>query len=111
MFWPVAALLAARLVYNLVVWLRPRWKVVRGLLGVTTAVGAILIAAMVYRAGRWMTVVSTGLPADQTAALQASLDLALKIALVAVTVVWSLGVAAWLWRRARGAWDRVPAAA
>ena len=105
-FWPITSLLAARLVYNLVVWLRPRWKTVRGLLGVATAVGAIMIAAFIYRAGSWMTVVSTGLPSDQTAALQASLDLALKIALVVVTVVWSIGIVAWLWRRARGAGER-----
>lgn len=106
MFWPVTALLAARLAYNLVVWLRPRWTTVRGVLGVATAVGAIMIAALIYRSGSWMTVVSTGLSADQTVALQASLDLALKITLVVVTVVWSIGVAAWLWRRARGAWER-----
>ena len=31
-WWPVLVLMVARLVYNLVQWLRPRWKAVRGVL-------------------------------------------------------------------------------
>jgi hypothetical protein len=48
----------------------------------------------------------TDWPADQAAALQSTLDLSLRIAIVAVTVIWSTGIAAWPWRRAHGIWDR-----
>ncbi|MEO5772998.1 MAG: hypothetical protein ABIQ32_02630 [Sphingomicrobium sp.] len=103
MFWPVTALLVGRLVYNLVVWLRPRWKTVRGFLGIATAVGALAIAAAIYRAGTWIIVVPTAMSPAQAAGLQSSLDLALRFALTITIIVWVLGIAGWLWRRARGA--------
>jgi hypothetical protein len=94
LFWPILALAAARLVYNLLVWLRPRWTVVRGLLGAATAIGGIIIL---------VTVVSTGIDADSAAALQASLHLALRIAIIAVGVIWAIGSLGELWRIARSA--------
>jgi hypothetical protein len=99
---PVAALLAGRLAYVLVRWLRPRWKAVRGLLGATTAVGALIIAGLVYRAGQWVTVVPTGMTPDQAAGLQGSLDLAFRIAIVAAVVIWTLGILGELWKLTRG---------
>ena len=101
-YWPVTALLAGRLAYNLVRWLRPRWKSVRGSLGATTAVGGLIIAGLVYRAGRWIVVVPTGMTADQATGLQGSLDLAFRIAIVAVVVIWTLGIMGELWKLTRG---------
>ena len=98
LFWPILALAAARLAYNLLVWLRPRWRLGRALLGVATAVGGILILVAVYRAGHWVTVVPTGIDADGAAGLQASLHLALRIAIVAVGVIWAFGIIGELWR-------------
>lgn len=102
LYWPVALLLAGRLAYTLVRWLRPRWKVIRGLLGATTAVGALIIAGLVYRAGQWVTVVPTGMSPDQAAGLQGALDLAFRIAIVAVVVIWTLGIMGELWKLTRG---------
>jgi len=100
--WPVALLLAGRLAYGLVRWLRPRWKIVRGLLGATTAVGALIIAGLIYRAGQWVTVVPTGMSPDQVVGLQGALDLAFRIAIVAVVVIWTLGILGELWKLTRG---------
>jgi hypothetical protein len=100
LFWPILALAAARLAYNVLVWLRPRWRLSRALLGAATAVGGILILIAVYRAGHWVTVVPTGIDADGAAGLQTSLQLALRIAIVAVGVVWAFGAVGELWRLA-----------
>ena len=110
LFWPVLALLAARLIYNLIVWLRPRWKHLRNLLGVTTAVGAFIIAAIIYRAGRWVEVVSTGMPTGKIAGLQASLDLAFRITGVVLIVIWTLGALGWLYKFSRDRTDRAAVA-
>jgi hypothetical protein len=101
LFWPVTALLAVRLIHNLIQWLRPRWKALRGVLGIGTAIGGLAIAAAVYRAGRWIEVVPTNMNAEQAAGLQASLDLALGIAVVVVMIVWTFGIFMELWRLAR----------
>ncbi len=101
LFWPILALAAARLVYNLLVWLRPRWRLARGLLGAATAVGGILILIAVYRAGHWVTVVPTGIDADSAMGLQTSLHLAFRIAIIAVGVIWAIGSVGELWRMAR----------
>ena len=101
LFWPVAALMILQLVFNLVRWLRPRWKTVRGLLGAVNAVAAVAIAAVVYRAGRWVTVVPTGMDQAQAASLQAALDLASRIGIVVVLIIWLLNFGAELWRMLR----------
>ncbi|MFL6733993.1 MAG: HAAS signaling domain-containing protein [Sphingomicrobium sp.] len=111
LFWPVTALLASQLAFNLMRWLRPRSKLVSGLLGAATACGALVIAAVVYRAGSWMTVVATGMPAEKTAGLQTSLDLACKIAVIAVIVIWSVNIITELWRMTRSFRHRATAAA
>ena len=99
--WPIFPLAAARLVHNLIQWLRPRWKLVRGLVGGLTAVAGLVLLAIVYRAGQWASVVSTGMPAGQTAELQASLHLALKIAIVVTAVAWTFACLAGLWKLIR----------
>lgn len=97
-YWPIFALIAARLVENLIQWLRPRWRVIQAVLGVGVAAAGVLLLAQVYRAGEWVAVVSTGMPADQVADIQESLHLALSIALVVVGVVWVLQALGALWR-------------
>lgn len=101
LFWPVAALLVSQLSFNLVRWLRPRWKAVRGLLGIVNAVSVIIIAAIVFRAGRWITVVSNGGDASQIASLQSALDLACRIGMVVIVITFVLNFAAELWRMVR----------
>lgn len=101
LYWPVAALLTSQLIFNLVRWLRPRWKSLRGLLGTVNAVAAIGLAILVFRAGRWVTVVATSADADQVASLQTALDLACRIGIVVVVVVWVLNMGAEAWRLTR----------
>jgi hypothetical protein len=97
-YWPVLVLAAAQLVHNLVKALRPRWKTLRALIGGATAVGGIALAAMLYQAGHWATVTSTGMPLQQAAELETSVNLALKIAIVVVGVIWTLGLIGGAWK-------------
>jgi hypothetical protein len=102
-FWPIAALLGSQLVFNLVRWLRPRWKIVRGLLGTVNAVAVLIIAAIVFRAGRWITVMPEGADPSQVASLQSALDLSFRIAIIVIVIAFTLNIAAELWRMARSA--------
>jgi hypothetical protein len=101
LFWPILIFASARLVHNLVQWLRPRWKGVRIVLGSATAIGGLAILAQVYQAGQWATVVSTGMAAEQVAKLQSSLDLSFRIAIVAIALIWICQAIAELWRLGR----------
>ena len=101
LFWPVAALLTSQLIFNLIRWLRPRWTAVRWTLGAVNAVSALAMAMYVYRAGRWVTVVSTGSDPAAVTALQGSLDLAFRIGMVVAVVVFTFNMAAELWRMTR----------
>ncbi|MEO6215013.1 MAG: hypothetical protein ABIO86_03195 [Sphingomonas sp.] len=97
-YWPILALLSARLVQNLIEWLRPRWTVVTGLLNIATTVSTVALLAMIYRAGHWATVIATGMPAAKAVELEASINLALRIGIVAVAVVMTWQCAVELWR-------------
>ena len=109
LYWPILALAAARLVHNLIQWLRPRWKLVRALTGGLTAVAGLVLLAIIYRAGQWATLVSTGMPAAQAADLQTSLNLALKIAIVVTAVVWIFACLGGLWKLSRARSRSAPA--
>jgi len=102
LYWPILALMSVRLVHNVIQWLRPRWKLVRGLLGLATAIGALALLPAVWLAGEWVTVVSTGMPAEGVRSLQGSLDLALRLALVTVGIIWTLACLGELRRLAKG---------
>jgi len=101
LYWPILALVAARLIQNLIEWLRPGWKWIRDVLAVLTTVAGLALLAIIYRAGQWVTVASIGMPADKTADLAKALNLSLKIAIVVTAVVWLWQVALWVWRRVR----------
>ena len=102
LYWPILILASVRLVHNLIQWLRPRWKTLRGLLSAGTAIGGLAILALIYQAGQWATVVSTGMASEQAVKLQESLNLSLRIAIVVVGVIWTFQCMAELWRLARG---------
>lgn len=101
LFWPIAALMILQLAFNLVRWLRPRWMAVRGVLGAINAAGAIGLAAIVYRAGSWLTVVPTTMGPAEAAGLQSALDLAFRIGIVVALIIWLLNFGAELWRAVR----------
>lgn len=96
--WPVFAVLALRLGYNVVRWLKPGWRWSRGALAIVSTVGAIIVAVLLYRAGHWVSVVPTGMAAEQAGKLQASLDLSLRIGIAAAAAVWLWQGAQELWR-------------
>jgi hypothetical protein len=100
LFWPILALVAVRLVQNVIEWLRPHWKSVRATLGALTTVAGLALLVLIYRAGHWATIVSTGMPADKAAELGTSLNLALKIAIVATGAVWAWQGVLVVWRLA-----------
>lgn len=101
LFVPILVLASARLVHNLIQWLRPRWKRVLALTNTLTALGGLAILFVVYQSGRLVTVVSTGMASDQAMKLQQSLDLSFRIAVVVIGVVWTLQCLAALWRLVR----------
>jgi hypothetical protein len=101
LYWPILILASARLVHNVIQWLRPRWKLVRALTDGLTAIGGLVLIALLYRAGHWATIVPTGIPVSQAAQLETSLNLALKIAIVAIAVIWSFACLGSLWSLSR----------
>jgi hypothetical protein len=101
LYWPILVLLSVRLVQNLIEWLRPGWRPIRDILAVLTTVAGLALLAILYRAGHWVTVVATGMPADKTADLAKALNLSLKIALVVAAVIWLWQAALWIWRQVR----------
>jgi hypothetical protein len=103
LFWPVLVLAAARLVHNVIQWLRPRWAVLRHAIGAATAVGGVALLLIVFQAGHWVTIVPTGMPAAQALQLDESLNLALRIAIIVIGVIWTLGCMGALWQMIR-AW-------
>jgi hypothetical protein len=103
LYWPIFALIAARLVHNLVQWLRPRWRRMRVALAALTTVGGLILLAILYRAGQWATIVSTGMDAQQAAALQGSLNLVIKIVIAVTAIIWTLQFFQALYRVSRTA--------
>jgi len=97
MWWPILALLIARLVFNAVRWSRPRWKAVRGVLSVATAAAAIAILAMIYQAGHWLTASSATIPAGRVADIDRSTNLGIHYTIIVVGVIWVLQCAKELW--------------
>lgn len=86
-WWPVLALMVARLVYNIIQWLRPRWKVVRGILSVATTAGALALLGVIYQAGHWLTV-SGALGHGDAADVDRSVNMGIHWAIVVVGAIW-----------------------
>jgi hypothetical protein len=110
LYWPIFALIAARLVHNLVQWLRPRWRRTRVALAALTTVGGLVLLAILYRAGQWAAIVPAGMDARQAAALQTSVNLAFRIAIVVTAIIWMLQFLQGLYRASRSARLRPSAA-
>ena len=97
MWWPILALMVARLVFNAVQWVRPRWKAARGVLSVVTAAGAVAVLAIVYQAGHWLTATSATMPAPRVAEIDRSTNLGIHCAIIVVGVIWVLQCGKELW--------------
>jgi hypothetical protein len=97
MWWPILLLLVARLAFNLMQLLRPRWKAVRAMLSVATAAGAVATLAVIYQAGHWQTASSATLPALKLAEIDRHINHGIRYAILVVGVVWVLQCAKELW--------------
>lgn len=87
LWWPVLALMVARLICNVVQWLRPRWKMVRGVLSVATAAGGLALLGIIYQAGHWLTAGGT-IPGGDIAEIDRSVNLGIRWAIVMVGAIW-----------------------
>lgn len=101
LYWPIFALIAARLAHDALYWLRPRARWLIGLLSIASAVGGVIVAGLVYRSGQWATVVPLAMGAEDAAKLQDSITLSLRIGIFAVAMVLALQCLSELWRFAR----------
>ena len=99
-WWPVLALMVARLVYNSVQWLRPRWKGVRAALSVVTAVGGLALLGVIYQAGHWLTAVSATSPGADLAKIDQGVNMGIRWAIVVVGVIWVIQCLKELWELA-----------
>ncbi len=98
LWWPIMILLVARLIHNLVMWQRPRWKAIRVVLAVGTTAGALALLGTIYAAGHWVDVWAPNLPADQLAQIQQGINMGLHWAIIVVGVIWTIGCLQELWR-------------
>jgi hypothetical protein len=96
-WWPVLALLVARLVFNLIQWLRPRWKAALAMLAVATAAGGLGLAYMIYQAGHWLTASGT-LPAEKLAQIDHGVNVGIHWAIVGVGAMLVLQGLQEVWR-------------
>lgn len=101
LWWPVLALMVARLIYNLVQWLRPRWKVARGTLSVATAIGGLALLAVIHQAGHWVSLRSATMSQHELTGLDQSVNLGLGIAIIFVALGWMLQCLKELWQLTR----------
>lgn len=101
-YLPILLLAAAQLAVNLLKWLLPHLRRTNALLTVAVCVATITIAAGLYQAGAWVTVVATGGTPVDIAGLTQSLNLALRITLIVVMAIMTLQALGELWKLARG---------
>jgi len=97
-YWPVFALLAARVGLNVIQLLRPRWRAVQAAIAVALAAAGVALLSLIYRAGEWVIVQAPNMAPDQLKDVQDSLHLSLRITIVVVGVVWVCQAAAAVWR-------------
>lgn len=101
LFWPILLLAAARLVQNLLEWVRPAWRLVNGALAVATTLLGLALIAMLYRAGQLAVIVPISMSAAKAAELSHGINLGLRIAIVVAGVAWAWQALAYLWQLAR----------
>lgn len=101
-YLPILVLASAQLVVNLVKWLLPRLWRVQALLSIAVSVATIALAAGLYKAGAWVTVVAAGKDAGNLARLTESVNLSIRITLIVMMVIMAMQALGELWKLARG---------
>ncbi|NIJ21710.1 MFS family permease [Sphingomonas naasensis] len=100
-YLPILVLASAQLVANLVKWLLPRLWRFQSLLTVAISVATIAMAAGLYKAGAWVTVIAAD-KGEDLARLTQSLNLSIRITLIVMMVVLAFQALGELWKLARG---------
>lgn len=88
-YLPVLLLAAAQLAVSLVKWLLPRLWRIQALLSIGVSIATIAMAAGLYKAGAWVTVVATSV-AGNVDRLGESLNLSIRITLVVMMVIMAV---------------------
>ncbi|CAN5315943.1 hypothetical protein BH10PSE4_BH10PSE4_16030 [soil metagenome] len=104
--WPILALAVLQAMASLMTLVRPVWARARAALDVLADLGGLALIAVLYHAGRLVTVAPAGVSgprAQNIAGLQASLDLSFHITVVVMAVIFLGKLAVSLWRLTRGA--------
>jgi hypothetical protein len=84
LYWPVIALVCARIALSLIAFLRPAWKPLRAALILACTAGTLGIAKLLHEAGRLVTVVADP---GKNPSLQESLDKSLEITVIVVAAI------------------------
>jgi hypothetical protein len=101
-YLPILLLATAQLVVNLLKWLLPHLHRTNALLAIAICAATIALAAGLYQAGTWVTVVATGATQADIAGLTQGLNLALRVTLIVVMAITALQALGELWKLARG---------
>jgi hypothetical protein len=101
-YLPILVLACAQLAVNLVEWLLPRLWRLEALLSIAVSVATIAVAAGLYKAGVWVTVVAAGGGSGDLAGLTESVNLAIRITLIVMMVIMTAQTLGELWKLARG---------
>ena len=96
LYWPVVALVWLQILQSLVGLVRPSWKTGRAALILLVTAATVALAALLHQAGP--LVVVTARDAAETVRLQHSLDIASRIAVVAVPAMAIVSAVAELWK-------------
>lgn len=101
-YLPILLLASAQLAVNLVKWLLPRLWRTAALLSIGVSVATIAVAAGLYKAGAWVTVVATDKAGEDMTRLTESVNLSIRIALIVMMVIMAMQALGELWKLVRG---------
>lgn len=101
LFWPIGITVALRLAMSLLVLMPSRLSPLRHALNAGTTIAGIAIVIALYQAGHWIDVIPGTMPAAEARHIEDSLNLSLRIGLVASAVVWSFALIGGGWRMVR----------
>jgi hypothetical protein len=87
LYGPILALVAARLGFTLVEWLRPAWIRLIALLGSVLTLGELALISLLAARGPWAVVTATTATADQATRAGIGINAAIRIALAIALIV------------------------
>lgn len=80
-YWPIIALVSARLGLAIMQWLRSSWARLQALLGIALTLGELAVISLLATRGPWALVTATTATADQATRAGIGINVAIRIAL------------------------------